>query len=650
MSGLSGNAIWIYYLGTIFTDTLWQGIIIGLSLFIGTLFLKRGDARSRYNLAAVALLTFLLWTGFDLLRVIHMASQMPPLKAGIGNNLLRDFVPLQGNTGIPSSGLNFSSITGFFSVFYESLARYYYFIVPLWITGIFMLSIRLAGGWVVASRTRKKVFNLPSSWHNCADYLQKRLNISQKVSLKGSFNAISPMVIGYFKPVILVPSAIISSLSYNEMEAILAHELAHIRRHDFLFICIQNMAEILLFYHPVTWMISSFLNKEREKCCDDIAVSITNNSLPFAKAITLMENIRVNNNMPAALLIGSSNKLFIRIKRILHNGIRKSSLAERIAASVIIITGLFLISAFAGYAHNKPSETSKPKVTSGSPISGNNQVSVLPDTLKKYRETRMVEAEMADDSTKSTTSYKITYENDSVKDLIVNKKKISRDHLDEYQKKLAEIMELGREESLQNIHVWNDNKHMRESMEMAMQQSKFALEKAMMEFQLNQQYMMQLNPENLKMQHDELFLQMQKLQQEKILKDFMMHPGDSTFFNHGEFKNAVFPQLNDKEMREMKTKMEKLQMQLNKEMQEFQQEFQKKHGKMIDSLKREMEILQRNMTFPGGGAFFGPAPEFNNPGFNANNSFFTPLPGQLFWNQEPADTSAMDDKLRKLEK
>jgi hypothetical protein len=67
----------------------------------------------------------------------------------------------------------------------------------------------------------------------------------------------------------------------------------------------------MLFYHPVTWMISSFLNKEREKCCDDIAVSITNNSLPFAKAITLMENIRVNNNMPAALLIGSSNKLLI---------------------------------------------------------------------------------------------------------------------------------------------------------------------------------------------------------------------------------------------------------------------------------------------------------------------------------------------------
>ena len=360
MTGFSVSTISIYIIGTVFTDTLWQGLIIGFSLLIGLFFLKKGDARSRYNLAATAMIAMLLWTSYDLIRILRTGMQLVSFQEGINQVSSGEINGLRNNNYVLVPGLTYSSVSGLFRSFYLILGRYYSLIVPMWIGGICLLTLRFAGGWMITFRLRNRsVFPLAANWQNCTEDLITVLNIGKKVFLKGSYKITSPMVIGYINPIILIPAVIISSLSYSEMEAILAHELAHIRRHDFLFIFIQNVAEILLFYHPVTWMISSFLNKEREKCCDDIAVSINNDSVPFAKAITLMEDLNVQNKIPAVYFLGRSNNLLIRMKRILHNGMKKSNIAERIAASVIIMSGLCIIFAFAGYAHNKPAETDR---------------------------------------------------------------------------------------------------------------------------------------------------------------------------------------------------------------------------------------------------------------------------------------------------
>jgi bla regulator protein blaR1 len=653
MTELSSTSIWAYSIGTVFTDSLWQGIIIGFSFCVGLLVLKPGDARSRYNLAVVALLALILWTGYDLVHIIQHGKQSLVLQTGLYTNLIKENSLVPGNTVIHKNSISLMVVSGFFHALYSALGKYYTLISPAWIIGIFILSIRMAGGLIIASRTRKQsVFTLPSSWYSCAEPIYRKLKIRQKILIKGSYKVSGPMVIGYFKPVILIPAAVICGLNYSEMEAILAHELAHIRRHDFLLIYIQHLAETILFYHPVTWLISSFLDKEREKCCDDIAVTITNNSLPFAKAITLMENNRVQKNMPAAMLIGHNNNLLLRIKRILDKGFHKSSYLERLAETSIIIMGLCFIFAFSGFAHKKSNGASSPNLSAFQTINSNNIMPVPPDTLKKFRETRTIEAEMADDSTHSTTSYKITYENDSVKDLYVNKKKISRDQQNEFRKKLDELKKLRMEEAWNNdFQGWKDNKQMKALLDMAMRQSKHAMEEAMVEMQMNKENLRnELSSADTWMKKEKMFKELQDLQSDKLLNYLTINPGDSCIWNSADKNNNFFPKINEKEVLETKRQMEKLQIQLGDEMMKFQEEFQRTHGKMMDSLKREMEKLQKSLPLWQNGAFFNSLPNFNFPDFHFDNAFL--MPGQLpdLWKSEATDSSNLEEKLRSLEK
>ena len=125
-----------------------------------------------------------------------------------------------------------------------------------------------------------------------------------------------PMVVGWLRPAILVPVAALSGLAVPELEAILAHELAHIRRHDYLVNILQCVVETLVFYHPATWWISGVIRREREHCCDDIAVAACRDRLTYARALATMEGLRA----PAFSLSPAANGgiLLARVRRILE--------------------------------------------------------------------------------------------------------------------------------------------------------------------------------------------------------------------------------------------------------------------------------------------------------------------------------------------
>ena len=108
-----------------------------------------------------------------------------------------------------------------------------------------------------------------------------------------------PLVVGWLRPAILVPVAALSGLTALEMEAILAHELAHIRRHDYLVNLVQCLIETLMFHHPATWWISGVIRREREHCCDDIAVLACRDRVVYARALAAMEGLR----SPCVLLV-----------------------------------------------------------------------------------------------------------------------------------------------------------------------------------------------------------------------------------------------------------------------------------------------------------------------------------------------------------
>jgi beta-lactamase regulating signal transducer with metallopeptidase domain len=125
----------------------------------------------------------------------------------------------------------------------------------------------------------------------------------------------TPTVIGWVKPVILLPVAAFAGLSPSQVEAILAHELAHIRRHDFLVNLLQTFAETILFYHPAVWWLSARIRAEREHCCDVVALSVCGDAVSYAEALVELESRRTVHSRLAMAATGGS--LMTRVRRLL---------------------------------------------------------------------------------------------------------------------------------------------------------------------------------------------------------------------------------------------------------------------------------------------------------------------------------------------
>ena len=141
-----------------------------------------------------------------------------------------------------------------------------------------------------------------------------------------------PIVVGWLRPVILIPASALTGLLPQQIEALLAHELAHIRRRDYLINLVQTMVETLLFYHPAMWWVSRQVRQERENCCDDMALDVCEDRLSYARVLATMEELRV----PRSLVAAGGSSLAARIRRIL--GRQPNVLAPRKAG----IAGMFI--------------------------------------------------------------------------------------------------------------------------------------------------------------------------------------------------------------------------------------------------------------------------------------------------------------------
>lgn len=164
----------------------------------------------------------------------------------------------------------------------------------LWALGVIILCVRHAGGlFAVRSLRRSATPITDEPTHAIMTRLQKRLAIRQRVSLSECARTSIPCVIGFCRPMILLPVGMIANLSPQYLESILAHELAHIRRHDYLINLAQIAIETLLFYHPAVWWISRQIRAEREHCCDDLAVEMVGDATTYSEALTTAEERRV---------------------------------------------------------------------------------------------------------------------------------------------------------------------------------------------------------------------------------------------------------------------------------------------------------------------------------------------------------------------
>jgi beta-lactamase regulating signal transducer with metallopeptidase domain len=192
-------------------------------------------------------------------------------------------------------------------------------VVALWAAGVAFFSLRLVAGWqTVRGLHGADGRGTDERWIERFSRLQARLGVSYPVRLVFSTSAKAPMVIGWLKPAVLVPAGLVVGLSISQLEAILAHELIHIRRHDYLINLLQNVVETLFFYHPAVAWVSARIRVEREHCCDDAASLTCGGTLDYARALAALAELR---RAPALGVAANGGSLVERIRRLVEAAI-----------------------------------------------------------------------------------------------------------------------------------------------------------------------------------------------------------------------------------------------------------------------------------------------------------------------------------------
>lgn len=208
-------------------------------------------------------------------------------------------------------------------------------VVAIWFIGVVFLSSRLLVSFMrVRTLATRGVREASAEWQRVAARLSDSLGLRRAVQLLESTAVEVPSVLGSLRPVILLPASTLTGMTPEQIEMVLAHELAHIRRHDFAINLLQAFVETLMFYHPAVWWMSSRVRVERENCCDDLAVAVCGNPIQYARALTRLEELRAGATLVVAANGGS---LLDRIRRIAGARAESTGLSSRWAAAVAML-------------------------------------------------------------------------------------------------------------------------------------------------------------------------------------------------------------------------------------------------------------------------------------------------------------------------
>lgn len=305
---------WAEILGWTLIHSLWQGSLIAILLAMSLKLFKIRAARLRYTLALVALL---LIPGLSVLTV--MSDWVQPNLSSYESAVL--FSPSATATLSPSDHLSVeaSSVSIWSSISALNWHAVISWLPLIWLPGVLFFSLRSIGGIWYAQRIRKWGSSASiSPWQTKIEELSHYLGIRRTPELKITRLLQTPVVIGHIRPVILIPFSMITGLNPKQIEAILAHELAHIYRNDYLVNMLQTGIESLFFYHPAVWWISGLIRTEREHCCDDIAVQLSDNPFEYAQALAELEASYLSTPTAALALDGHGKPLLRRIQRLLQ--------------------------------------------------------------------------------------------------------------------------------------------------------------------------------------------------------------------------------------------------------------------------------------------------------------------------------------------
>lgn len=289
---------WACRIAVVLLHFLWQGALVAGLLAFSLRAARHGSARLRYGMSCVALLAMVAWPVATLTLTSDSPASMDSMERGTPGSGLLPGASFTASGGSAGGGTWLPWIT------------------VVWLCGVVALGGRLASGWWRASRLRLvDARPLGGPWVERLAVLQERLGVDGVVELLESGRVRVPMVLGWLRPAILLPVGFCTGLPVSQVEAILAHELAHLVRRDYLVNLVQRAVETLLFYHPAVWWVSERIRIEREYCCDDLAAQAIGDRAELAGALVALAEQQAG--FPQLALAADGGSLTERVRRLL---------------------------------------------------------------------------------------------------------------------------------------------------------------------------------------------------------------------------------------------------------------------------------------------------------------------------------------------
>ena len=317
---------WFYALGLALLHSLWHGALIAALLGLLLRLCRDFPARLRYGLTVAAML---LWFAAAVLTYSYLAghpgTQQP---AGMMAEAARTTSLSLG--GLIENRFDPAAAVPIFTLF--------------WLAGLVFMSMRtLAGLFVVHSLKHRAIYPLPREWQQRIGAWLKEWQVNRLMPVYLSARVHSPAVVGFFRQSLLLPLSFLTSLPPEQVQAILAHEVAHLLRRDALVNLFQTMMEMLFFYNPAIWWISARMREEREFCCDDYAIARCGHPMVLARALVDIEKLQTTPLRPAPVL-SAAGRLQQRVTRLIKSKENAMALHEKLLALLMLIgLGLVLV-------------------------------------------------------------------------------------------------------------------------------------------------------------------------------------------------------------------------------------------------------------------------------------------------------------------
>jgi len=359
-------------LGWTLLHSLWQGAAFALVLATLLIGLRSYTAQARYAVSAGLFAAFFLTVGSTFYQQWQQAD--PNVRSSsISTSLTDELSTIQTNKGNQASAktpalasnekpaVNYTATAPpFWKSATLALSNYYSehlpLLVTLWLMGVLVLQLRFLGQLAFVQRLKHYGTNaFPEVWADRIEELESKLRIQKKIVYRTTLRASSPMVIGWLKPVILFPQLMLNKLSDTEVYAVLAHELAHVRRDDFAVNLLQTLLTNVFFFHPGVWWMSNQVDEEREHCCDDLAILATGEAMPYAKTLLNVSQLHRTSfagQPQLAMAMSGTDKrkkgsgFAERVKRLFTTNSGAGTFREGFATACILLAGLGMAYAF----------------------------------------------------------------------------------------------------------------------------------------------------------------------------------------------------------------------------------------------------------------------------------------------------------------